>query len=329
MAARQTSPVIGDACSSALSLEEQAKENSTSHHFDVTIGYRYQSSYRHFIGTVEQKQRELLHNQIENEYHLMDVAISYDLTPSWQLTGSVPILVADRHQLYPPQGYYHTSGIGDMSVGVRHWLFRPPTESGGNISLGISAKFPTGSSNSRDKALLNGKWILATADQSIQPGDGGFGFALDTQMFHRLPFKTTGYFTGSWLFNPQDTNGVPTFRSKKGEQVMSVTDQYLWRGGLTHGVPKIRGLAGSIGGRMEGVPVRDAFGRSNGFRRPGYAISVEPSVIYAWRRYTFTGSAPVAVERNRKRSVTDIANGTHGDAAFADYAVLLSVSRHF
>jgi hypothetical protein len=38
---------------------------------------------------------------------------------------------------------------------------------------------------------------------------------------------------------------------------------------------------------------------------------------------------PWAVERNRRRSVPDIANGTHGDAAFADWALILSLSRRF
>jgi hypothetical protein len=57
------------------------------------------------------------------------------------------------------------------------------------------------------------------------------------------------YLQGSWLFNPADTNGVPTFRSRPGEQVMSVTDEYLFRGGFSHGVPKIKHLSLSLGGR--------------------------------------------------------------------------------
>ncbi|GAB4370835.1 MAG: hypothetical protein OHK0021_13560 [Bryobacter sp.] len=60
---------------------------------------------------------------------------------------------------------------------------------------------------------------------------------------------------------------------------MSVTDQCLYRGGFTRSIPGIRGLAASFGGRMEGISVRDAIGASNGFRRPGYAISVEPGLL--------------------------------------------------
>jgi hypothetical protein len=35
------------------------------------------------------------------------------------------------------------------------------------------------------------------------------------------------------------------------------------------------------------------------------------------------------VERNRKTSVTDYRNHTHGDAAFADYALIFTASRRF
>jgi hypothetical protein len=40
-------------------------------------------------------------------------------------------------------------------------------------------------------------------------------------------------------------------------------------------------------------------------------------------------NAPWAVQRNRRASVTDLANHKHGDAAFADYAIILSASYSF
>ncbi|MDQ6677327.1 MAG: hypothetical protein M3Z09_08530, partial [Acidobacteriota bacterium] len=210
------------------------------------------------------------------------------------------------------------------------WLFRPPTESGANIAVGISLKLPTGKDNSTQRAVdAKGNIVQATADQSIQAGDGGGGFALDLQAFQPFVFRSMLYFSGSYLFNPRNTNGVPTFRSRPGETVMSVSDQYLYRGGISHAVPKIRGLTATIGGRMEGVPVRDAFGKSDGFRRPGYAISVDPGFLYARGRNVFSCNIPWAVERNRRRSVSDIQNHIHGDAAFADYALTFGMSRIF
>lgn len=295
----------------------------------LTVGYRYQPSYRHFIGTVEQKQREVLRNQIENIYHLLDFSIERQLTPRWSVNASVPVLFAHRNQLYSPVGKYVVNSFGDASVGGRAWIFKPPTESGDNISVGMSIKLPTGTYNATGLATQGGQLIRATADQSIQAGDGGTGFAIDIQGYKRAPFQSELYFAAVYLFNPRDTNGVSTFRRAAGEQVMSVTDQYLYRGGIGHAVPKIRGLAVSFGGRMEGVPVRDAFGGSNGFRRPGYAISLDPGFLYARGNYTFSCNIPFAIERNRKRSVADYQNNSRGDAAFADYSLVFSLSRRF
>ena len=296
----------------------------------VTVGYRFQPSSRHFVGTVEQTQREALGNQIQNTYHLFDVAVERQMTKRLSLTASVPILYAYRNQLYNPRGEYRVASIGDMTIGGRAWLFRPPTESGGNVAVGISLKLPTGEYNATGAATnALGQPIIATADQSIQAGDGGTGFALDTQAYKPTPFGTMVYFSGSYLFNPRNTNGVSTFRTRRGEEVMSVSDQYLARGGIARAVPGIRGLVVTFGARIEGVPVRDLIGKSNGFRRPGYAISGDPGFLYARWGYVFSCSVPWAIERNRRRSVTDISNGVHGDAAFADYVLTIGVSRRF
>ncbi len=298
--------------------------------FEVTFGYRYLPSYRHFVGTVEQKQRELLGTQIRNDTHIMDVSLSYQLTPRLSLYTSIPFMKTTRDQLYVPTGVFSHTAQGDATVGGRMWLFRPPTESRRNIGVGLGIKLPTGRYNLTGAAKdRNGNPIIATADQSIQPGDGRTGFVMDINAYTPSYFRTFLYFQATYLFSPADTNGVSTFRTRRGEEVMSVTDQYLYRGGFTRAVPFIRGLAMSFGGRIEGVPVRDAFGASNGFRRPGYAISVDPGLMYGRRSWTFSINTPIAVERNRKASVSDYPNHTHGDAAFADYSNIFGVSRRF
>jgi hypothetical protein len=325
VAARQGTPGLGVLAETTCGRDEHLHPK----HWTLTVGYRYQPSFRHFIGTVEQVQREVNHNQIENIYHLLDYSIERELTARWSVSASVPVLFAHRNQLYAPVGKYSVNSFGDASVGARAWIFKPPTESGNNISVGMSIKLPTGQYNSTSPAISGGKTIIATADQSIQAGDGGTGFAIDIQGYKHSYFQTELYFAGVYLFNPRDTNGVSTFRKANGETVMSVTDQYLFRGGIGHRIPKVRGLAASVGGRIEGVPVRDAIGGADGFRRPGYAISVDPGLMYVRGAYAFSVNTPVAVERNRKRSVADYMNGTHGDAAFADYSLMVSLSRRF
>jgi len=298
----------------------------------VGIGYRFQPSSRHFVGTVEQKQRELLHNQIQNTYHLLDFSVERQISRRWSLDASIPLLIGKR-DLTPSsstKGIEYIRSAGDMTIGARAWVFRPPTESGGNIAIGVNLKLPTGSYNATSRLVdAKGQPVVVTNDQSIQAGDGRVGFSIDFQAFHPAPFGTMVYLSGVYLFNPAGNNGVSTFRKAPGEEIMGVTDQYLVRGGVSHAVPWVRGLAVSFGGRWEGVPVRNVFGDSWGFRRPGYAISAEPGFLYARGSYIFSCSIPWAIERNRKISLADYQNHSHGDAAFADYALILGVSRRF
>lgn len=317
--------MLGVLCERPRNGKAPGKQN-----FEVSFGYRFLPSYRHFIGTIEQKQRELLGTQIRNDVHLMDVSLSYQVTKRFSVNASVPFMKLHRDQLYAPTGVFSYTSQGDATVGGRYWLFRPPTESRRNIGVGVSIKLPTGRYNLTGAAKdRSGLPIIATADQSIQPGDGRIGYVMDMTAYTPSYFKSFLYFQGTYLFSPANTNGVSTFRTRSGETVFSVTDQYLYRGGITRAIPGLRGWAMSIGGRIEGVPVRDAFGSSDGFRRPGYAISVDPGLMYGHRSWTFSINTPVAVERNRKRSVSDYRNGIHGDAAFADYSIIFGVSRRF
>ncbi len=328
VAAHSAQPVI----SGLLSTERPGSSNFL-HGLTVTTGFRTYSSFRHYVGTVYQLQRETAHNEVQNHADLYDLGLSYQITPRWSVIADIPAMTATRHtQGANPRNTFRSGGIGDVTVGAQAWVWRPPTESHGNIALSASLKLPTGINDAKGQKLLsNGTLQVQPFDESIQPGDGTWGFSLATQAYRELYFHTYGYFTGSWLFSPENTTGVLTYRSAKGEGVNSATDQYLWRGGVSRNIPRIRGLALSVGGRMEGIPVRDAFGKSDGFRRPGYVISFEPGVMYSWRRYEVNVSGPWALERNRKRSVTDIANGptVHGDAAFSDYTVIASISHSF
>ena len=108
-----------------------------------------------------------------------------------------------------------------------------------------------------------------------------------------------------------------------------VTAAYLARGGMTRMIPGLRRMAFSLGARLEGVPVRDLIGGSQGFRRPGYALSIDPGLMFSYRGYTVAANSPWAVRRDRKRSVSDYQNRIAGDAAFADYSVIIGVTRRF
>jgi hypothetical protein len=299
---------------------------STPGNWTVSFGYRWQDSFRHFVGDVEQPQRVAQNTQQENKIHLFDVALSYRVSRRWTLAMSAPIMDADRIN-HRNSGVTHSAGFGDMTFGARFWVWRPPTESHQNIQIGISLKTPTGKPNvtSLTRGTATPSTTPTTVDQSIQLGDAGFGVAIDYLAYRALPARFTLFSTGVYLLNPRNTYTATT----PGARALSVPDQYLFRGGVAYAVPKLRGIAFSVAGRDEGVPAHDLIGREDGFRRPGYAVSIEPGLEFARGRNLWSFSYAIAVRRDRTRSVSDVANGTHGDAAFADGVLMLGYSRSF
>ncbi len=296
------------------------------HNLTVDIGYRVFNSNKYFIGDQEIARP----TAVRNHQNIFDIGVEYRFTPQWSFIADVPVFDGTRNQLYPPTGIYQVSGLGDITLGAQRWIFRPPTESGGDISVSASLKLPTGINDATGSAFYKGKIIKATADQSMQPGDGGWGFVLGTQGYQSIWRGADLYGQGQYLFNPMNTNGVATFRSQPGQSIMSVTDQYLYRAGVSQAVPKVRGLALSLGVRGEGVPVRDLLGSSDGFRRPGTIVSLDPGLMYNMRRTTLSVNGPWALYRNRPPSVPEMQNNTpNGDAFFADYTVIVSLSHHF
>ena len=305
---------------------ESAPSPFSIHNLTVNIGYRVFNSNKYFQGSNEIPRP----TAVENHQNVFDIGVEYRLNRRWSILADMPVYNGTRDQIYPPSGIYQVSGLGDMTIGAQAWLFRPPTENGGNIAVSAALKIPTGIDNATGSGLYHGQIIKATADQSMQPGDGAWGFNVGAQAYKSLWRRASAYGQATYLFNPEDTNGVATFRSQPGQSVMSVTDQYLYRGGVSQGMPKLKGLALSIGVRGEGVPVRDLLGDSNGFRRPGFIFSLDPGLMFNYKRDTFSVNGPWALYRDRPPSVPEIQNHiTNGDAFFADYTVIASVSHHF
>jgi hypothetical protein len=316
--------VLGALCEG--SKDESKSSSSSSGRWQVSFGYRWQDSFRHFVGDVEQPQRVAQDTQMENKVHLFDVALSYRLSRRWTVSFSAPVMDADRIN-HRTKGVTEVTGKGDMSVGAKFWLFRPPTESRQNIQIGFSVKLPTGKPDAT--SMITGTATpsnnVTTVDQSIQLGDSGTGIAIDYLAYKALPRRFTLFSTGVYLFNPKNTYTATT----PGARVLSVSDQYLIRGGIGYAVPKLRGVALSIAGRDEGLPARDLIGREDGFRRPGYAVSIEPGAQFSRGRNLWSFSYAIAVHRDRTRSVSDVRSGGHGDAAFADGVLLIGYSRTF
>ena len=296
--------------------------------WQLSVDYRYLHSHRHFVGTTEQTQRATERTEVNNIIHLVNVSATYEFSPRISLSTTVPLFFADRYNQRTPDQVSSATGVGDISLVGRVWLLRPPAESRQNISLGFGVKFPTGNPGVVDTVNTPTGPVTRVVDQSIQPGDGGYGYIVDLQGYKAIK-KATVYASGVYLVNPRNTNGVLTGRSRASEAVMSVADQYSYRAGAILPFPKFHSLAWSMGIRGEGVPSRDVLGKSDGFRRPGYSLDVEPGLICMKGKNTWSFSVPVPFLRARTRSVSDILENRHGDAAFADYVLLVGYSRRF
>lgn len=311
--------------------------------WQISLSWRYQKSDRHFRGTHEEENRTAEGSEVINTIHLAEIGLRYNFDPQTSLSVSVPYLMAERsspirddNRVVIDRSVANSRGLSDITVVGRRLLW-DPTAPGrrGNLSLGLGVKLPTGDPSTEDtrERLIDGERVLSveTNDQSVQPGDGGFGAIVDVGGYRLLDpeGRFAGYLSGAYLINPEGTNGVHTFRRAEGEKIMSIADQYVFRIGAIAAPESWKGWSFGLGGRIEGVPVHDLIGSSEGFRRPGYAVSVEPSIGWTKGLHTVSLAVPIAVQRNRQRSVPDLARGSHGDAAFADWVVLLGYWRRF
>ena len=309
---------------------------------NFSTNYRYFRSFRHFKGTHEEPDRVANNTEVINWSHSVDLNISFALTNRFYLAASLPFVYNERSSLYEhgrtSRHKSYSGGMADMRLGGGYWLFEGENAAKGNIAIGASVKIPTGDYNAKSTFYNvdpEGIPQVRPVDQSIQPGDGGVGLILDTQGLRFLRNNVVVYYDGFYLINPRETNGTRTFRETlnpvlSNEAIMAVPDQYAVRAGIFRSL-FVHGFGMSLGGRIEGVPVRDLIGGNAGFRRPGYVVSVEPGMSYMVKNFTVSLNVPVAVHRNRTRSVTDIEASTptnyrHGDAAFADYLINVGIA---
>lgn len=305
---------------------------------------RYYKSYKHFIGSQEQKQRIALGTNVINHAYTNDLTLTRLFNKRWSVSVDVPIISNSRSSLYEHGGSErhetHSFGLGDIRFSTYAWLLNPDKAKKGNIQLGLGIKFATGAYNYQDyfyNVGPNGTRRLGPVDQSIQLGDGGTGITTEINAYYNFNHHVGLYGNFYYLLSPREQNGVSSARGGTASassiantsDIMSVPDQYLLRGGVSY---EVSHWAFTAGVRDECLPVHDLIGGSAGFRRPGYIISAEPGVTFRVKNLSLYAYVPVAVKRDRTTSFADHITTeltgvpTHGDAAFADYAVNIGIT---
>ena len=319
-------------------------ENNVLNKGDIQLGmnYRYFKSFRHFRGTEEEPDRVTSNTEVINNSHSTDFFLTYGISQRLYTSITLPTVFNSRSSLYEhgrkERNTTFSRGLGDIRLGLGYWLFDLETHKNGNLAIGMGFKLPTGNYNASDifyNVGPNDGPQTRPVDQSIQPGDGGFGFTMDFQLYQKIANGLFSYASGFYLLNPRETNGIRTFRATlspllENEAIMAVPDQYSIRTGISYSITPT--LSSSIGARFDCVPVRDLIGGNNGFRRPGSVLSIDPGIGYNKSNFSFNLNIPFAVRRERPQSITDIqtenstGSSRHGDAAFADYVINFGVS---
>lgn len=335
----------GAACTMPAS-HDQAMQSSG--HWLLGINNRFFRSYKHFVGDEEQKHRVDEHTEVINHFFSTEVGLTRVLNSRLSFGLYVPVTSNTRSSKYEHYGNNssspnarretHSFGLGDVRLAAYYWLLDPAKAYRGNLQLGLGLKLPTGDYRYMDYFQKNDSTkILGPVDQSIQLGDGGTGISVEGNGYWQTTKTTNLYVNAYYLLNPREQNGVSTTRGGApssmavayGSDVMSVPDQFMARAGINYTQQR---FTFSAGARIEGVPAKDLVGGSNGFRRPGYVVSLEPVVAYKMKSSQLYLSVPYAVERNRTQSVPDKLRTqktgvySQGDAAFADYTVNFGIS---
>lgn len=336
--------------------------NLAKQDFQVGTTYRYFHSWRHFVGTEEQHERQttgggigpdgkVRGNAVNIYSHAVDLNFSYGLTDRIQLNAAIPWVHNERSQVLrtttTPRDTFRYSvyakGLGDVRLSANYWVFDPHTSHKGNLMLGLGVKLNTGSYTETDDApQADGTIKNVMMDQAIQPGDGGIGISVELQGFKQLYKNLYGFVNGYYLFNPREHNG--SFKSApsaglEGYELYASPDQYFVRGGFMAAVGKAQNLGFSLAGRWEGIPAFDAFGGQVAYRRPGYVVAIEPGVSVRAGKHSFGLLVPFNFIRNRIQSAADLARQdlqnaadpsknvhVQGDAAFADYSINFTYS---
>ena len=327
---RQNGPLLGQGMSPDLQPGQ----------YEFNFSIRDSTATKHYNGDVEQVQRQTLGTYVKNTQQAYDFSLRYQATHRLGLSASVPLINAAWALPYPlaptpgPRVPQQGLGFGDLTFAGRVWLLDPTAHARGNVAVGVGLKLPTGSAD--DTAFyptVGGVWSQKAIDQSAQPGDGGVGVLMDAQGYWRFG-KSVLYSNLSYLANPKDTNDTPSIIAGLGisgpayanKMVNSVADQYLFRVGGATQIPGVRHFSGSLAFRAEGLRRYDIFGRSDGFRRPGYELYLEPGFAYVYKGQSLSFNIPIGLYRNR---LPDPYTGAPGDATFPDYVFLGSYSVRF
>jgi len=298
--------------------------------WEAGVSFRRLYADQWFVGTDVNESAAPFGKPLYLDIRSLDFTVAYGFSRSTSLMLTVPTSTGTHSRFYA-DGVRHvvsTTGIGDVNSMLTHWLLEPDLHIDGNVAVGLGVKLPIGGNTHKDRYFAaDGSVSRRVVDQSIQPGDGGVGFIIQSQAYKVLRPSLSVYAFGSYLISARKENEVP---SPLPGVSLSVPDVYSGRIGLAAALPARTRMSLNLGGRVDGIPLRDVVGGGDdGFRRPGHTLYLDPGFAMKFRRDEFTVSVPVRVRQNFSRSLIDRSIGFKGGGDLADYLIFAGYSRRF
>jgi hypothetical protein len=287
----------------------------TTSDWQIGVNNRYFYSYKTYQGN---KEVESLRDQNIIKSYSLDLAATRFLPNGWSITLDLPIGYNSRKTSGEHSGAgqpMHTTsafGIGDLRFEVYKWLLKPTPTQKMNFQLGLGLKLPTGDYQAQDFFYRHhdSTTVLAPVSPPVQLGDGGTGIITELNTFFIFNKTFSMYGNFYYMFNPRNQNGVSVLEGNAPSQaqilatatVASVADQFSLRAGFN---AFIGNWLFSAGMRTDGVPVHDAIGRSDGVRRAGHNVEVEPGVMYNFKKVSVYLYLPILVYHSVAVDVAD------------------------
>jgi hypothetical protein len=313
-----------------ISLGAEGQAYQPRHEWKATLAYRRLISNQWFVGTERSDALAPGGSAPVFAIHTGILDLAYGVSDRMTVRMSVPFSKGSFTRTWP-DGQQHTqraTGIGDISVQGEAWLLEPRTHESGNVSIGLGLKAPTGSHSISSQFYVASGPVDFPADQTIQPGDGGFAILTQLQAFRQVTERTSLYAFGSYMISPKKESDV-AFSPAPGALRWSVPDVYSVRTGVAFDVLPDHGLSASLGARLDGIPVRDLIGGGDDstIKRTSRIFFAEPGVAYTRGRDNFTVSVPWRLKVNRLKSrVEQQPGGGLNAGGFAKYLIFASYS---
>ena len=294
--------------------------------WQLTLAYRRLVSNEWFIGKDENSALAPGGKSPEFRIHTFVADVAYSFSDRYRLRLSVPVSSGSLERIWPDKAVHEqtATGIGDVTLMAEAWALKPRTHERGNLAVGLGVKAPTGSHTVASRFYTAAGPVDFPADQTIQPGDGGWSVLLETRGFRQITERAYSYAFASYMISPKarsDVEWVPG-----SGQYWSVPDVYSARLGGAFAAFPDQGITFSLGARIDGIPVHDLVGGGDDdtIKRTAYVIFADPGLSFSRGSGTVTLSVPYRVAVNRQKSLFEQRTNALNAGGFAKHLVFAS-----